>query len=159
MIDIAIPGFGAFKLRSLALDFNGTLGLDGALLPGVAERLTALAERLHVVVLTADTHGTVRNIVAGMPVDVQVVHTGPGKPREDEAKRAAIIGLQRDVAFFGNGFNDRLALEVAALGVLVLGPEGASMEAMQHADVLVTDIRHALDLLLVPTRLQATLRR
>lgn len=159
MIDISIPGFGAYKLRTLALDFNGTLALDGALLPGVAERLTALAERLHVVILTADTHGTVRDVVAGLPVHVQVVSTAPGTPREDAAKRAAIIGLQRDVAFVGNGFNDRLALEVAALGVLVLGPEGTSTEAMEHADVLVTDIRHALDMLLVPTRLQATLRR
>ncbi|GAB7082182.1 HAD family hydrolase [Megalodesulfovibrio paquesii] len=159
MIEISIPSFGEYKLRSLALDYNGTLALDGTLLPGVAERLTALAERLHVVVLTADTHGTVREVLKGLPVDVQIIGTAPGKPREDAAKRAAIIGLQRDVAVIGNGFNDRLALEVASLGVLVVGPEGASVEALEHADVMVTDIRHALDLLLVPTRLLATLRR
>lgn len=159
MIEIAIPGFGALKLQSAAIDFNGVLGLDGSLLPGVPERLTALAEDLHIFVLTADTYGTAREVFKDLPVDIRIVSTGPNLPREDEAKRTATVGMQRDVVYIGNGFNDRLAMEVAHLSILVIGPEGASVESMEHADVVVTDICHALDLLRTPGRLKATLRR
>lgn len=34
------------RFTYLVLDFTGTLALDGVLLPGVAERLTALAKSL-----------------------------------------------------------------------------------------------------------------
>lgn len=159
MIEIAIPGFGSYKFRHLALDCNGTLALDGTLLPGVAERLRELAELLPITVLTADTHGNAAALFADLPVTVQVVATVPGLPREDQAKRGAIIAMPRDVAYIGNGHNDAMALEVVALGIVVIGPEGASSIALEHGDLVMTDIRHALDLLLHPHRLVATLRR
>lgn len=159
MIEIAIPGFGAFKLRSAAMDFNGVLGLDGELMPGVAERLRELASLLHLYVLTADTYGTVHAAMDGLPVDLRIVKTGPNLPREDEAKRTATVGMQRDVVYIGNGYNDRLAMEVSQLSILVIGPDGASVEAMEHADLVVTDVTHALDMLRHPNRLRASLRR
>ena len=57
MIEIDIPGYKKLTLTHLVLDFNGTLACDGTLLPGVADRLNALSEKLTVVVLTADTFG------------------------------------------------------------------------------------------------------
>jgi soluble P-type ATPase len=36
MIALDIPGFGALRLEHLAVDFNGTLAIDGKLLPGVS---------------------------------------------------------------------------------------------------------------------------
>jgi hypothetical protein len=50
-------------------------------------------------------------------------------------------------------------LERAALGIAVLGPEGLALSCLQAADVVVPDILAALDLLLFPRRLVATLRR
>jgi soluble P-type ATPase len=50
-------------------------------------------------------------------------------------------------------------LEEAALGIAVLGPEGLAVPALLAADVLVASIEDALDLLLNPRRLIATLRR
>jgi soluble P-type ATPase len=63
------------------------------------------------------------------------------------------------VVAIGNGANDALMLEHAALGILVMGGEGAAVEALLRARVVVTDICEALDLLLFPKRLIATLRR
>lgn len=57
-----------------------------------------------------------------------------------------------------NGRNDHRMLEAAALGVAVLQGEGASVEALMAADVVVPDILAALNLLLLPQRLIATLR-
>lgn len=50
-------------------------------------------------------------------------------------------------------------LAAAALGIAVLGPEGLATEALQAADLVVGQVEDALDLLLHPTRLLATLRR
>jgi soluble P-type ATPase len=58
----------------------------------------------------------------------------------------------------GNGRNDRLMLKEAALGIALLQAEGAAVEALLAADVVAPDILVALDLLLAPDGLIATLR-
>lgn len=59
----------------------------------------------------------------------------------------------------GNGANDVLALQAAALGIAVLGREGLSVVALRSADVVCGSIVDALDLLLDVEALIATLRR
>jgi soluble P-type ATPase len=59
----------------------------------------------------------------------------------------------------GNGNNDRLMLEYSVLGVAILGPEGCTADTLRSADLVCTSITDALDLLLHPKRLVATLRR
>jgi soluble P-type ATPase len=49
-------------------------------------------------------------------------------------------------------------LEAAALGIAVVGPEGASGAAVRSADVLCRSVLEALDLLLDTRALGATLR-
>jgi len=49
-------------------------------------------------------------------------------------------------------------LRTAALGIATVQREGAAVEAMRGADIVVHDVRDALDLLLQPRRLVATLR-
>ncbi len=155
MLNIPIPGRRPLELSDLVLDYNGTLALDGSLLPGVAERLGTLAKSLGVHVLTADTHGTVAGMLAGLPVRLTVIAPGG----QALAKRDFVEGLgAAGVAAMGNGANDRLMLACAALGVLVIGPEGATGAAVAAADVVVTGILAGLDLLLNPLRLAATLR-
>ena len=61
-------------------------------------------------------------------------------------------------ACIGNGRNDRAMLKHAALGIAVLAEEGVATDAIVAADIVVSDIWHALDLLLNPLRLVATLR-
>ena len=43
MLAIAIPGFRDLEVEHLVLDYNGTLAIDGRLIPGVREALGALA--------------------------------------------------------------------------------------------------------------------
>jgi len=50
-------------------------------------------------------------------------------------------------------------LETAAIGIVVLGSEGASVDALRTADIVATNPLVALDLVLNPKRLVATLRR
>ncbi|MGA8258697.1 MAG: hypothetical protein WB783_00635 [Arenicellales bacterium] len=67
------------------------------------------------------------------------------------------LGGERTAAI-GNGRNDRLMLETAALGIATVQAEGAAREAILAAHVVAPGAVEALDLLLHPLRLTATLR-
>lgn len=154
-MNLAIPGFGALRLEHLVLDYNGTLGIDGRLIPGVKLRLNRLAASLAVHVITADTFGRARGSLRDVDCSLEILKQGG----EDRAKAALVrrLGAGR-VACIGNGRNDRLMLRTAALGIATVQREGAAVEAMRGADIVVHDVRDALDLLLQPRRLVATLR-
>ncbi|MEO2151493.1 MAG: HAD family hydrolase, partial [Thermococcus sp.] len=59
----------------------------------------------------------------------------------------------------GNGNNDVAMLEKAELAFCVIGREGASVDALLASDVVVTDVRDAIEMLLNEKKLIATLRR
>lgn len=151
-ITVDIPGTGQRRFTHLVLDFTGTLSAGGALLPGVAERLQELSRRLSITVLTADTFGTARDALAGLPVRIALITTG-----DEKAAFVGQVGAESVVAI-GNGVNDVPMVEQAALGIAVIGPEGAAGALLRVADIAVREILDALDLLLHPLRLRATLR-
>ena len=155
MIHLDIPGRGILELEDLVLDLNGTIALDGEVLAGVPERLAALSESLTVHLVTADTQG--QAAVIAEQLGVRLVRVAPGDEAEQKRSLVERLGAERVVAV-GNGANDAGMLQAAALGIAVLGPEGLAGEAWQAADV-VAGIHQALDLLLHPRRLVATLRR
>jgi len=156
MIEIAVPGFMTFQFHHLVMDVNGTIAKDGQLIDGVADRLKELRSRLDIHLITADTHGLQE--VIDKQLDLSAVRT----PAENqiETKLAYIEKLGADmVVAIGNGANDSAMLERAALGIVIVGPEGASILSLLKADVAVPHIHAALELLLYPKRLIATLRR
>jgi soluble P-type ATPase len=155
MISVQIPGYGKLTLTHLVLDFNGTLAVDGEILPGVRERLERLGKDISIHVITADTFGTVRRKLEGIPCSVDIL----GKDRQDEAKRQFVETLGAETtAAIGNGRNDRLMLEKAALGIAMILSEGAYTGTLQAADLVFTQITDALDTLANPMRLTAGLR-
>jgi soluble P-type ATPase len=152
---LSIPDYGDLHLVHLVCDFNGTLAVGGDLLPGVAQELNKLSGALRVHVVTADTFGKARAALAGVMCTVTILPAG----EQSAAKQAYIeaLGAERTVAI-GNGRNDRLMLQTAALGIAVLLEEGAAVDTIQNADILVPGILPALSLLSDPRRLMATLR-
>jgi len=155
-IHLDIPGWESLELEHLVLDVNGTVALDGEVLPAVAERLTELSACLTIHLVTADTQGRAAEIAERLGVRLTCIEA------RDEAgqKRALVerLGAEQVVAI-GNGANDAEMLAAAAVGIAVLGPEGLVTVTLQAADVVVGRIEDALDLLLRPQRLVATLRR
>ncbi|MBC7106278.1 MAG: HAD family hydrolase, partial [Firmicutes bacterium] len=134
-------------LRHLVCDLNGTLALDGQVRVATRERLERLANWLDICVLTADTLGMAAQALKGIPVRLVTVR-GEDTP---SAKVEVVKELgPKSVVAIGNGRNDRLMLAEAALGIAVLGPEGASPWALAAADIVVPSIEDALDLLLLP---------
>lgn len=153
-----IPGFGALALEHLVCDYNGTLAEDGRLLPGVPARLQALANDWRITLVTADTHGTVREALADLPVHLALLHASRETP-QDVQKCALVERLGAEhVAAVGNGRNDRAMLRAARLGIALVQGEGAAADTLAAADVVCREATDALDLLRYPQRLVATLR-
>ena len=155
MLEIDIPGYRKLELQHLVLDYNGTIACDGHLIEGVAGRLGLLAGKLKLHVLTADTFGKARSGLEGIPCELYVL---PVK-NQDTGKLEYVerLGPESTVCI-GNGRNDRLMLEKAALGIAVVLEEGASVETIPAADELCSSIASVLALLTNPLRLIATLR-
>jgi P-type E1-E2 ATPase len=155
MIEITIPGYRELQFANLVLDYNGTLACDGQLLPGVAERLNTLSEQVKIHVLTADTFGSVESALSEVAGELSIL--APENQDVGKLKYVEQVGPEMTVCI-GNGRNDRLMLKEAALGIAVLEGEGTAVETIMAADVLAPNILAALDLLLHPLRLVATLR-
>lgn len=157
MVRIEVPGRGNLELKSLVLDLNGTMALDGKLISGVAERIRTLSRDLDIYVITADTFGTAGGLFEGLPVKLLKISLGKDEALQ-KRRLIASLGAASTVAI-GNGMNDVLMLEAASVGIAVMGPEGLSTVAVARADILLSGINEALDLLSQPKRLVATLRR
>jgi soluble P-type ATPase len=156
MIEIEIPGFRTYRFQHLVLDVNGTLAKDGKLLEGVVDLLEELRTKLDIHLVTADTHGTQEILDKSLKLrSVRIPIQNQVKAKLEYIER---LGLDKVVSV-GNGANDAAMLEHAALGIVIVGPEGAAVESLLRAKVAVPDIRTALELLLYPKRLTATLRR
>jgi len=156
MIEIEVPGRGTYRLKHLVLDVNGTIAVDGRLVEGVAKRVAGLRRSVEVHMLTADTRGRQQVIDAQLGMQAARI-----TPQDEAAQKASFV---RDlggesVCAVGNGANDAAMLHEAGLAIAVLGEEGLAVETLNAADAVVPSATIALDLLLRPLRLVATLRR
>jgi len=155
MITVDISGFGVLRLEHLVLDYNGTLAVDGKLLPGSAEAIKSLAEVLRVHVVTADTFGRAAAQLSGLPLELVILSGEAQADQKLEYVKALDVNT---VAAIGNGRNDRKMLHAAALGIALIQSEGGAAESIASADIVALSILDALDLLRNPKRLVATLR-
>ncbi len=140
------------RLDTAIFDVNGTLTNRGRLVDGVVERISRLRRDLRVLLVSSDSYGTLDDVAVELGVDARRV--------QDAADKLSVlrdVGVNNCVAL-GNGHNDRLLLSGAALGIAVLGPEGTALSALVGADVVCLSIVAAIDLLLDPASLIATLR-
>ncbi len=155
MLEYNIPGFGRLEIKHLLLDYNGTLALDGCLIDGALERLRQLSQEVKVHVITADTFNSVTDYLGRESFTLKIL----SKKNQAQQKEAYLDGLGSDCTIaIGNGKNDHQMLAKASVGIATIQLEGAASLAIRNSDIIVYDINSALDLLLFPKRLIATLR-
>ncbi len=160
-ISLHIPNFPDISIHRIVTDYNGTLSLAGRLTPGVVERLRRLHELVEIDVITSDTFGTAAGELA--PAGLRPLLL-PKASRHDEAKEAHVKTHDAaHIAAFGNGNNDawmiKAVKEIGGLAIAVDNGEGCAVQTLLNAEIFVSGIANALDLLLDPTRCKATLRR
>ncbi len=152
MIRIEIPQRGFFELHHAVFDINGTLAVDGKPIPNVAAALASLAAFLSIHLLTAGTHGNLKELEETLGFPLQIISNG-----EEKARYVQLLGPDKVIAF-GNGANDAGMLHLAAIGVAVLAAEGVALSSLHDADMLAYGPIDAIELVLKPKRLVATLR-
>ena len=156
MIEIAIPGRGNYTIKNVVVDLNGTIAVDGKIIQGVKEKMAILSQELDIFLVTADMNKNAERLVKDLPVTLYKIKEG----EENNQKLQVVLKQGKDnTVSIGNGCNDISMLKESAIGICVVGGEGASAEAMMASDLVVVTINDALDLLLKPHRLGATLRR
>lgn len=156
MIELTIPGRGSVELEHLVCDVNGTLAVDGVLEDGLARSLAVLRDRLQLHLLTADTHG--RQHIIDRQLNIIAVRISGGSEARQKADYVRRLGAEHVVAI-GQGANDVSMLKSAALGICVFSREGAAVETLLAADLVVPDIFTAFELLEKPLRIVASLRK
>jgi P-type E1-E2 ATPase len=156
MIELNVPGRGAFTLKHLVMDVNGTIAIDGILIDGLVRQISQLGDRLIIHLLTANTHGKQETI--DRQLNLTAVQIAPGNESTQKADYVRKLGPEKVVAI-GQGANDTAMLKSAALGICVLSQEGSAVEALLAADIVVPDIFVAFELLDKPVRITASLRK
>lgn len=155
MIEINVPGAGKINLEHVVFDVNGTLAVDGKILPGVPELLRKVEKHLTIHLLTADTHGKQTEIDRQLNLEATRIQAGDEK--NQKSNYIHTLGAEKTAAV-GQGANDALMLEAARIGICVISPEGTALQTLLKADLVVPDILSALEILHNPTRLKASLR-
>ena len=96
MLHIEIPGRAPMDIANVVFDYNGTIAVDGKVLPELRERIEALLKLVPVYVLTADTYGTVRAQCEPLGM---IVHTfpreGAAQCKEEGSSRRERVLWQR----------------------------------------------------------------
>ena len=156
MIEITIPGRGNYTIKNVVVDLNGTIAIDGKIIQGVKEKVAMLSQKLNIFLVTADTNKNAERLIRDFPVTLYKIK----EAEENNQKLQVVLKQGKDnTVSIGNGCNDISMLKESAIGICVVGGEGASAEAMMASDLVVSTINDALDLLLKPHRLKATLRK
>lgn len=155
-MEINIPGRDNLTIHHLVLDYNGTIACDGQLIPLVKEKIEFIHQKgIKVHLLTADTHGSVKKQCNHMPVDIHIFdHSNAAENKREVVEK---LGKENCVCI-GNGLNDGQMFEACSLAIIVIGEEGCSAKSLVKADIVCKNIEDALDLLVKPSRIIATLR-
>ncbi len=157
MIETEIPSLGKIAIKNIVFDLNGTLVMRGQISDNIKTKLKTLAKTVRVIIASGDIRGNLADI--GKELGVETHRLKLDLP-EDEEKRLLIEELgAENTAAVGNGVNDNKMLKEAKIGIAVMGQEGAAIETINNANIVVTDPAHALNLFLHPIILNATLRK
>jgi P-type E1-E2 ATPase len=156
MIEMNIPGRGIFQIEYLVCDVNGTLAIDGHLLPGMINAIKSIKDRVKVYLITADTHG--KQSAISTELGIEAISINKGQEAEQKGNFVTKLGENKVIAI-GQGANDAQMLKKAAIGICVLSEEGTSIDALNSSDIIVQDGLQAIKLVQNPLRLVATLRR
>lgn len=156
MISIQRPGQEPLEIEFILLDFDGTLASDRRIHPKAKDKINLLSKRTKIYILTKGEEESAEETLR--KVKAEIVHFIEGEASQGKLNLLRQLQAPQTVAI-GNGADDASMIEEAGFGICVIGKEGAAVEAMQKADLVVSNILDALDFLLKPLRQKATLSR
>lgn len=148
-----VPGVGELELNTIIFDLNGTLTVRGKLPQEVFEQIQKLRDiGFTCVLFSGDQRGNAQKLAQELGIDF--VPT-----KDTKAKREAARKYDKEhIVAVGNARIDIGVFENAKVRIGTLQAEGIHPGILSHIDILVPSIINALDLLLDPDSLAATMR-
>lgn len=151
-----IPNYKRLEIENILLDINGTIQFSGKISEELKQKIIELKQKFQIILISADTRGNLKEIASELGLNYEKL-TKKRSEREQKEKIVEKYNKENTIAI-GNGNNDELMLKKAALGIAIIGSEGASIKAINSADIIVTNPIDAIDLILEEKKLIATLR-
>lgn len=143
-----------FNLNTLILDLNGTISIDGVLISWVKEKISELKKMGWEVLLCSwDTQWTAAKIAKNIWATIHIC-----KNQKDKEKILKKYVAKHCVAI-GNWNIDIQLMKKCKLSIAVIQAEWCSQQAIRTSHIVCTNINDALNILLLPKRLIATLRK
>ena len=160
MKEISIPNYGTIYLKNVLLDMNGTMQFDGVISKEIKDKIRILKDIYNVYLISADTRGNLKEIAQELKISfIKIESKGSNIKSEAELKYLELLKLGKETTVaIGNGNNDSLMLKNAALGIVIIGKEGATVNSILFADVAFPDPISAINFLLDDKKIIATLR-
>lgn len=153
-MNFEIPGQGNVDIKTLILDLNGTLAVNGQLVEGVKEKLDSLKEKgLQIILFSGNTRGNAQQIANELGIDFQQA--------SNAAQKSKLIEKYEPMkcVTIGNGLIDEMILNKARIAIVTIQAEGVHIKSLMAADIAVPNIHDALELLLDEKKIIATLRK
>jgi len=153
---IEIPNFKSLDIQNILFDYNGTLAEDGEISEEIHTLLQDICNKYNVFVITADTFGSVKKELKDF--DLEVIILSSDDHTKEKKTFLQKLGENETIAL-GNGNNDTFMLKTAVISIAILGEEGCASEALFASDIVCKNITNAMQLILHPKRMIATLRK
>lgn len=154
-MEYSIPWYKKnLKLDTLILDLNGTITTDGKLISWVKDKILALKKEWWTVLLcSGDTQWTAAKIAKWLWAILYICKN------QNDKKNVLKDYKPKHCVTIGNGHIDLKLMGKCALSIAVIQAEWCYSKAILSSDIVCTNIVDALDTLLLPKRLIATLRK
>ncbi len=154
MIRIERPGQSPLDIDFILLDFEGTLATNRRVHPKTKAKINLLSKRTSIYILTIQQKEVIEERLKKIKAEIFCLVEGIASSRKLELLRQ--LGATR-CAVIGNNVSSAELMKEAGIGICVIGREGSSTRALNHAEVIFSDILDALDFLLKPLRQKSTL--
>jgi soluble P-type ATPase len=149
-----VPEVGEIEIKTIILDLNGTLSVNGKIPGGIKEKLSKLKEiGISVVLFTGDQRGTAADLCDEYGIDF--VRTKNGIEKEEAMTKYD----SETTAAIGNARIDIGTFKHAKVSVATLQSEGVHSEVLKYVDIIVPTINDALDFFIDPDTFSATMRK
>jgi soluble P-type ATPase len=153
-----VPEVGVIELKTLILDLNGTLSVNGHIPSRAPVQLVELKKLgFRIILLTGDQRGTADDLCKELGIEYRVA-----KNAEEKGKALDDLGDEIDketTVSVGNARIDIGTFIRSKVSIATLQDEGIHVGILKHVDILVPSITAALDLLIDPNTFCATMRK
>lgn len=156
-IDVKIPWGEKYIIENVVFDLNGTLATNGKIAKSTEDLLKKLAKQAKIYIITADTHNTAKQLEKEIGEFAEIFVLKSDEHDLEKARFVHTLGF-RETVTLGNGANDLKMVEEGILSFAVIAGEGAYAPLLGKVDMVVHNVDHAIEMLLNPMKIVATIR-